>query len=649
MKNSTPTEAHGGLYMSNEERFEKKLTMQVSVQIIKHISSGLYRSPASAIKEIISNSFDADAHNVNIEFHFSYDKNGYLFLDFIRIKDDGVGMDLKTLEYIFTHIGGSSKGTKEEKTPGGRDIIGRLGIGMLSVAATCRSFVVRTKKKNEEREYSASISLSFFDDLLQLTRTMDIFSIGNVNLTSRSVTGFEQYTIVEINDFRPPFLSNIMERISESYFLQIPLTIDPNEPIEEQYQKYFEDYLERLSFEEKLLGAPVLDQIIATVALMSPVEYLSNGPVKSNVTMEDGTVREIPGTKDENYLYIKEKLKKLDFTVTVQLDIDYPNDGQSNVKNKFKIYKPLLYPSKRDLGEKGIDKLDPYVYALEPKEASIENEPGEKVDTLITGYVYHQNVRILPHEYRGILFRVYNVAIGDYFKDELRLYSEDPVVLHQTLVEIYLDKGFQTIVNLDRESLYEGARTYQYLRAYLENLFMGKVPKRPPVKSSEITEETQSKKSESTEGAEGEKQNAFIVSSNDASANRDLKFFDSLSNLLPKRKGIIQEIKVRGATKRSLRIKKKDPTKLIRNVVREKLGTGNVNVEYTTTLDDYGLIIYDEKKEEAIISLPKLEGSRSKTWESIFTAAAVWGPKESENRIEFMKTLYSIYITSEGK
>ena len=62
--------------MSGEEKFEKKLTMQVSVQIIKHISSGLYRSPASAIKEIISNSFDADAHNVNIEFHFSYDKDG---------------------------------------------------------------------------------------------------------------------------------------------------------------------------------------------------------------------------------------------------------------------------------------------------------------------------------------------------------------------------------------------------------------------------------------------------------------------------------------------------------------------------------------------------------------------------------------------
>ena len=635
--------------MNNEEKFEKRLTMQVSVQIIKHISSGLYRSPASAIKELISNSFDADAHNANIEFHFSYNELGNLFLDYIRIKDDGYGMDLKTLEYIFTHIGGSSKGSKEEKTPEGRDVIGRLGIGMLSVAATCRSFVVRTKKKDEEREYSASISLSFFDDLLQLTKTMDKFSIGNVSLTSRSVRGFDQYTIVEINDFRPPFLSNILEKISDSYFFQTPLIMNSNEPVEEQYQKYFEDYLEQLSYEEKLLGAPVLDQIIATVGLMSPVEYLINGPVKQKVIMEDGRILDIPGTNDNNYLHIKEKLKKLDFTVTVQLDIDRQGNGPGDTRNRFKIFKPLLYPSKRDIEEKGIDKLDPYVYALETKEATIENEPGQVVDTVIRGYAYHQNVRILPHEYRGILFRVYNVAIGDYFKDELRLYSEDPVVLHQTMVEIYLDRGFQTIVNLDRESFFEGARTYQYLRAYLENLFMGKVPKRPPIKIPEISEKPQNQKSEGTATVGKEEYKTSVESTKEASINRDIKFFDSLATLLPKRKGIINEIKMRNASKRIQRMKKKDPTELIRDVACEKLGIEDVNIEYTTTLDDYGLVLYDERKEEATISLPKLVGSRSKIWESIFTAAAVWGPKDPENRIEFMKTLYSIYTTSEGK
>ena len=217
------------------------------------------------------------------------------------------------------------------------------------------------------------------------------------------------------------------------------------------------------------------------------------------------------------------------------------------------------------------------------------------------------------------------------------------------MVEIYLDRGFHTLVNLDRESLFEGARTYQYLRAYLENLFMGKVPQRPPIKVPEMSEKTQSQNGESAASEERDGQKTFLMSTKDASANRDIKFFESLATLLPERIGIINDIKVRGASKRKQRMKKKDPTELIRNVAREKLGIEDVNIEFTTTLDDYGLILYDEKKEEATISLPKLEGSRSKTWESIFTAAAVWGPKEAENRIEFMKTLYSIYTTSEGK
>ena len=103
------------------------------------------------------------------------------------------------------------------------------------------------------------------------------------------------------------------------------------------------------------------------------------------------------------------------------------------------------------------------------------------------------------------------------------------------------------------------------------------------------------------------------------------------------------------ATNRKQRIKGRDPTVIIKGVAGEKLGVSDVNIKYTTTLDDYGLIFYDKKKEEVTISLPKLVGSKSKIWESIFTAAAVWGPKDPENRIEFMRTLYSIYATSEAK
>ena len=633
--------------MNNDEKFEKRLTLQVSVQIIKHISSGMYRSPASALKELISNAFDADAHKVKVEFHFSYDEFGKIFLDHILVRDDGSGIDLKTLEYIFTHIGGSLKGVKEGKTPGGRDLIGRLGIGMLSVASACRSFAVRTKKESEEREYSADISLSFFDDVRELTETMDKFSIGNVILSSKSVSGHGQYTEVEIHDFKPPFLSNILDDIGESHFFQHPLTIKPEMDPNEQYEEYFSEFLDKLSHQKKLLSMSILDQIIATIGLMTPVEYLSNGPVKANVVDKQGNVHEIPGASDEDFLLIKESLKKLNFEVYIEIVKHYKSGAQPEIKNEFKIYKPLLYPSKLDIEEIGIEVLDPHVYILKTKEAEIENEPGDKLKTLIRGYVYHQNARILPHEYRGILFRVYKVAIGDYFKDELRLYSEDPVVLHQMFAEVYLDQGFQTLVNLDRESLFEGARTYMYLRAYLENFFKGKSPEVLPSKATEVAHGSETPTPMPAEATK-ELQSTSTVPET-SSANRDIIFSKALHEMLPEKTGIISNIKLRRSEKRSTRIKMKDPHEDVKKVAEKVLGTGGVRIERTSTLDDFGTIEKDTETDEAIIKIPKFKGSRSKTWESIFTVAALWGPKDHDNRLEFMSALYRIYEVVEGK
>lgn len=632
--------------MSNNDKFETRLSLQVSVQIIKHIASGLYRSPASALKELVSNSFDADAHNVNIGLHFSYDNTGTVYLKKISLKDDGMGMDLNTLEFIFTHIGGSAKGSNSNKTPEGRDMIGRLGIGMLSVASACRSFLVRTKKKNEEREYSADISLQFFDDVRELTKTMDKFSIGNVVINSRSKPGFDQYTIIEIKDFRPPFLDNIREGLLKSHLFQKSSNIEPGSNDDKLYQEYFEGFVDSLVQDEKLLTAPVLDQIIATLGLMSPVEYLENGPVRSSVSLDNGTSYQIPGTSDENYLYIKTKLKNLNFSVYINIDIDDPSGRHNTTRNYFKLYKPILYPTKKDLDTQSIKKLDPYVYVLEEKTAIIENEPGEEVKTTIRGYAYHQDARILPHEYRGILYRVYNVAIGDYFKDDLRLYSESPVLLHQMFVEVYLDEGFQSIVNLDRENLFEGARTYVYLRKYMENMFNGKVPEKLPVPianslDSTFRETDPSQISNATPSTNGEP--------SQPSNRRDINFYDSMRKLLPARPSIISNIKERTGEKRKHKLEKNDPTEPIKNIAKEKLKVPDIKIATTKVLDDFGLIVFDANNKEATLNVPKFQGSRASVWENIFTVAATWGPKDANERKEFMKALYTVYKISEGK
>lgn len=77
----------------SKERLEKALGkeqivhMKVAAQIVQHLSKGIYSNPANCIKELISNSFDADAPKVIVRAKPE--------LDTFSITDDGEGIGCK--------------------------------------------------------------------------------------------------------------------------------------------------------------------------------------------------------------------------------------------------------------------------------------------------------------------------------------------------------------------------------------------------------------------------------------------------------------------------------------------------------------------------------------------------------------------------
>ena len=93
--------------------------------------------------------------------------------DFERmtVRDDGIGMSPKTLAYVLKNIGGSSKRTSagaELKTvqsgapdisPGGRPLIGKIGIGLFAVAQLTQHFQIITKAAGESHRLSATVRL----------------------------------------------------------------------------------------------------------------------------------------------------------------------------------------------------------------------------------------------------------------------------------------------------------------------------------------------------------------------------------------------------------------------------------------------------------------------------------------------------------
>lgn len=98
----------------------------LSAKVFGHISQGLYRTPAGAIKELISNAYDADATVVRVHTGFprfetfSCQDNGKGISpsEFVQLMQRGIGNSVKRLdEAEFSEI--------HE-----RPLIGRLGLGI---------------------------------------------------------------------------------------------------------------------------------------------------------------------------------------------------------------------------------------------------------------------------------------------------------------------------------------------------------------------------------------------------------------------------------------------------------------------------------------------------------------------------------------
>src|SRR5712691_4572117 len=96
---------------------KKPFTFEISLSVLNHLGRSLYRSFATVLGEAISNSWDADAKNVQI--YVNRNKNSFF------IKDDGDGMNEDDFQNKFLKIGFSKRKDGTKSSPGGRPFIGR--------------------------------------------------------------------------------------------------------------------------------------------------------------------------------------------------------------------------------------------------------------------------------------------------------------------------------------------------------------------------------------------------------------------------------------------------------------------------------------------------------------------------------------------
>jgi hypothetical protein len=93
-------------------------------RIIDSLGIQMYQRPVAAIAELISNSWDADATRVEVTLPKHMGAGAV-----IVIRDDGLGMSLAECQKRYLNVGQNRRVETGEKTPGGRPVLGRKGIG----------------------------------------------------------------------------------------------------------------------------------------------------------------------------------------------------------------------------------------------------------------------------------------------------------------------------------------------------------------------------------------------------------------------------------------------------------------------------------------------------------------------------------------
>lgn len=385
----------------------------VSSKILGHISAGVYRSAGGALKELVSNAFDANATRVVIT------TNAPSF-DVVTCFDNGTGMKLEDFEWIMQEgIGESSKRIDKNIDPTfNRPVIGRLGIGMLGIAQVCHSFKIVSHHRETKTAFQATVRLVDFlreriDAVDPTEEDVEDLQVGQFQAESIEYEPSQAGTYIVAVDVRSAFIRKFRE--------------NPGPRLPSKFSSFLDILHKERSVKE--LGA--YWQMVWELAYSCPISYIEEGPFLWN---------RIKAPKG-----FKEKLEKLKQTL-VDYNFEVVVDGLS-------LRKPHMfpYPTNRTSPEQG--KPKPMTGQLFPIEENMEVY-GKPLKLI--GYIYMQDGQAVePIGLRGLLIRIRNVAIGGYDPTFLDYPKIEGPRFNWISSEIYVEEGLEQALNIDRDSFNE--------------------------------------------------------------------------------------------------------------------------------------------------------------------------------------------------
>ncbi|MEW6085348.1 MAG: ATP-binding protein [Chloroflexota bacterium] len=386
----------------------------VHEKALAHLSRGLYRSPASALRELVSNSWDANATEVRIGTNYP------LFYQ-LSVADNGDGFTRKEFEKIMGGgIGNSTKRSETEKLKYGRPVIGRLGIGMLGIAQICGSFIV-TSKPRKGQGFRARVKLFDLlrekldsnDELVIKTEEVDV---GEYFWEEYDESSVEYGTSITSEDVHPTFIRSFQNSLKFESFKEPPLD--------------WEKAVKIVSGVHSLQELGDYWRLLWELAASCPVPYISDNVLPNKLIGN-----------------INKKLKSYHFRVVI--------DGIDLKKPVYLKNNPGGYTT----------------YSIEEQSKTIY---GKSVD--FEGYLLVQEgTQLHPDELRGIMIRVRNIGIGYYDQTMLDYrFNEGPRSRWLT-GEIYVNRGLENALNIDRDSFNRFHPEFRYVQEFIHEKLRSKI------------------------------------------------------------------------------------------------------------------------------------------------------------------------------
>ena len=362
----------------------------VASRIVDYLSSGLYESPAACLKELINNSYDADAKRVDIFVRPDADR--------IILEDDGCGMDKEDFIRNFSRISESHKRHDSDTTPLGRPKIGKIGIGFIAANEICDIMEIVSTKRGSKQLLQVSIR---FDRMRQdaAARKRDHDDIakgdfhGDVQDTESPNAHFTQIYLKKIRGEARTLLAGDETTAFSSGKTSL-YGLSPSSTCKLLTQDGFRTWDQFNSYSRNMLE----------IALNVPVAYHDHWlPPRLRAKVTD----------------IADRASSLDFEVFF--------DGAE-------LRKPVAFkPS-------GAAIIDRFAY------------DGDRVSA--KGYFYAQDSGIKPQELQGLLLRIRGAAVGGFDSSFLGFSSSiNPLIQSWISGEIVATDQLEDAMNIDRRTL----------------------------------------------------------------------------------------------------------------------------------------------------------------------------------------------------